>query len=100
MFCSSICSVCLSVVTNIVIYHHAMVFLYYQYHDNFASSLITVLLVTQLMLEIRIESFLCFLVSVLNTLVQVSPSVFWVILSKPNSVINTQFSTAETTNFR
>lgn len=29
-----------------------------------------------------------FLISILNTLVQVSVSVFWVILSKPNSVIN------------
>lgn len=42
----------------------------------------------------------CFLISVLNTLVQVFVSVFWVILSNPNSVINTQFSTAETTNIR
>lgn len=58
IFCSLICADCLSIVINIVIYHHGMVFLYYQYHDNFASSLITELLVTRLMLKTWIESFL------------------------------------------
>lgn len=103
MFCSSICAICLSIVTNIVIYHHAMVsvsVLSISWRFFFISDF-CVPYHTADVENMDQEVFVSvFLISVLNTLVQVSVSVFWVILSKPNSEINTQFSTAEMTNFR